>query len=376
MGPSKSRVSKNQAAKSSRKATEGAAGNFSSISVEELSSRFKTLLAENKGSPAELGSSLLKAKLKPILIVSCTQHVRVKRLVAWLRDNLFAGPQSFSFYFGNELSSAESVRGICSALSTPSLFSPSQLIVIYEANRIKGQAEKLLLEASAKADGRCLLLLATDNLNNKTGLIPSLASSATCCLVGELQATGLAKWIDKELQSSGLNCQIDPEARNILLETYGSNLSELSNELGKLALLSAGKTITRELVEELCLKTPEANSFELVRQLASGRQLEAQILAHEIILQGQHPLQLNSFLSKVLRTALANKERSPYEQGEAPHKEISNYWFIKQLGSASARISTNSLKRSIGVLADLDFRLKDSKLPPNLALSLALGKIR
>lgn len=308
----------------------------------------------------------------PFIFLS-TQHVRVKRLVAWLRENLFPGTtSSSSSYFGGDLASGASAEPICADLLSLSLFSKNQLIVIYEADKIKASAQKPLIDALERASTGSVLVLACEAVNQKAALLQRAIELGTVVELTELSGPQLERWIEKEVQRAGIASGINGDAKQLLITCYGGDISHLAPEIEKLSLLVVpGEPITRELVEAVSLRNPEVTSFELVRQMAQRNVLRSVALANDLLLQGLHPLQVNSFLSRAFRTLLAQKDQS----GAPIASELNNPWFSRQLGSSLNAFTSADLVEAVRTLAKLDFQLKDSGLPSPLALSLAVQHI-
>ncbi|MFN8391041.1 MAG: DNA polymerase III subunit delta [Bdellovibrionota bacterium] len=308
----------------------------------------------------------------PIVLLS-TQHLRVKRLVQWLRENLLPGNSTFASYFGGELSSAQNAEHIISDLVSLSLFAKSQLLVIYEADKAKAPAQKALAEALNRATDSSLLVLGAESVSQKAAMLQAAAEKGTCVELTELSGQALERWVEKEVQRAGISAGIEREAKALLIQCYGGDISRLAPEISKLALLVVpGEPLTRNLVEAISLKSPDVTSFELVKHLAAKNVGVAVSLVYDLIEQGLHPLQISAFLSRAIRILVAQKERDP--SSPLP-SDLNNPWFMRQLGNAVNAFSLTELKRAVKTLTDLDFRLKDSRFPPPLSMALAVQKI-
>ena len=365
-------MSAKKAPEKSSAAKSAAKGSAKKLGPEELLRRLK-LAAE----PTSRGVPILKALAEqgipaPLVFLS-TQHLRVKRLVSWLRENLFApGSSGFSTYFGGDLSSAQSADAICADLISLSLFTKSQLIVVYEADKIKAPAQKPLTDAIGRTSETALLILASEALNQKSTVLQEAAARGTVVELSELSGNQLERWIDKEVQRAGIASGINADARQLLITCYGGDISRLAPEIEKLSLLIVpGEPITKSLVEAISLRNPEVTSFELVRQMAAKNPLRSVSLANDLLLQGLHPLQVNAFLSRAFRTLLAQKERG----SSVIASELNNPWFTRQLGSSLNNFTVGELNHAVRMLTKLDFQLKDSGLPSPLALSMAVQGI-
>jgi len=314
----------------------------------------------------------------PVLLIG-TQHVRIKRTIEWIKETLFStNSSSFSSYFGTELTTESSLGHIRGALTNLSLFSTEQMIVLYDADLVKSSLAKQLASAVDSSRGSTLVILAGRAVNQKTPLLAQLAAQGTLVEFTELDLARLRKWIAKEVMRNvepGIPgpTGIESEAVELLIESYGTDVSALAAEISKLALLTAaGKTISRKTVEQISHRAPETTSFSLVQEMARKNAARASALAANLLDQGLHPLQVSAFLNRAFRT-LAVATDAPHAGPLAP--ELTNPWFAKNLGVPARSFSPADIKASLSLLARLDFQLKDSKLPDHLVLSNTVQRI-
>ncbi len=309
-------------------------------------------------------------KVRSPIILTGSQHIRVKRLVDWLREKFFsAQTASFSSYFSTELTSEGSLRHIKNSLGSMSLLSRAQLLVLYDADKIKAALAHTVLQAIEEGYGNTLLLLTASSFNQKSVLISKLVQDGTLVQFTDLDQHSLQRWIEKEVQRWNASGGIELEAIALLIKTYGSDVCALAQEISKLALLCpAGEKISRRLVEQISLRSPEANSFALIAELARKNAPACVALCRLLVEQGLHPLQVNAFLSKSIRTLLA--------QGAANiPPDLHNPWFLRNLSPAARAFSKDELQKALDLLSKLDFNLKDSKLPDQLVLANTVQRI-
>ena len=335
-------------------------------------------IKDSISSPAELAPALSKAAIPSVILLVGTQQVRMRRTIDWIRDELFQkSATACSSYFGHELLSAQTIRPIAGAITSPSLFSPMQLLVIYDADKVRAAAATPLGEALALSGQTAVVVLTCEKLNSRQPLLSRLPKDHLVVEFKDLSPSVLRKWIAKEVSLSGNSAGIESKAADMLIESYGSDVTALSREIHKLALLQKPtERIGPALVEELSLRSPEVTSFELMSRIAKKDVLSANELAQDLVAQGLHPLQLVSFLSRCIRTLLANYGRATAsEESSGLSAELSNTWFIKNLSSAARQFKKTELSEAVELLKELDFRLKDNGIPHELALSIAVQRM-
>ena len=345
------------------------------LSPEDLLKQFKAaqaLLAA--GKEKDPLRALNACGIGGTIILLGTQHLRAKRTIDWLKENFFPPETaSVSSYFGLELTGENSLTHIKAALMSLSLFAKAELVVIYDADKVKAAVAHSLVEAVSRSHGSTLLVLTAEAANQKTVLINELQQSGTVVTFADLDSATLRRWIEKEVLRWNGPSGIDADAAELLIKSYGSDVSALAREISKLALLTPqGEKINRKLAEQLSLRTPEATSFALVTEMARKNAANCVALAGTLVEQGLHPLQVAAFLSRSFRTLLVQVEGG---EGAALAPELQNAWFVRNLTPALRAFSTGDLKASLALLSKLDFQLKDSKLPETLVLSNTVQRI-
>lgn len=343
------------------------------MSGEELLKRLREVETSRSGS---FRDALTRAQLTSVLVLLSPQHLRLKRLVQWIREHLYpertGSGAGAGIYFGTELGSAANMEHIVGALTSLSLFSTRELVVIYDTEKMKAGAQQALATAMTKQTDAALLVLCMESVPQKGALAGALSGRSTLVELQPLVGSALERWIDREVARIGIASGIDTDARALLIQRFGDDVTQLSHELEKLSLLTPSSTrIARTLVETLSQRRSERTSFELVRQIGIRNRVAVIGTAHDLLIQGLHPLQIVAFLSRVWRTLLG---KAAPGSTQLPG-DLTNPWFLRQLSAMGGHFTVTRLRAGVTILAELDFQLKDSKLPATLALELALLKL-
>jgi len=352
-----------------------------SLSTSELTAKIKAAKEELKGADSKSVAVLevfKKAKIALPLLVAGDDQLRTRRLVNWIREQFFsaeAGTKCNSSYFASDVNSPAALSQITNSFKTPSLFAPVELVTIYEVDKIKAPLVKQLTEELSGGTGTVLLILAASEFPTKEPF-SDLTSHGTIITVTELKGADLQSWIQREAKFCGVSEGITPDAVRILTATYGSDVTSLSQEISKLALLTPqGQKINGALVQKLLHASPEQTTFGLIETMAKKEKVRTAKLVTDLLDQGFHPLQLTSLLSRSFRTMLAAKSKTNSEQLETVSSELNNPWFLRNLRTAIALFSEQELLGSVEVLKKLDLKLKGSGLPENLTMALAMHQI-
>lgn len=336
------------------------------LSAEEFAAVLKPLekaLHSAGGSPLKM---LADADVHSPVCICGKEPLRIKRLLDWLKKQIFfsEGQSNTTVFFGSEINSGSQVSRLRDAVLNFSLFSSVQLVIIYNADKIKAAQAKDIASFLRSPSPASFVIITAESASAKPGgLTALLADSMTVVEIAELEGNNLKRWIEKEALHLGA-AGIDQEAIEALERSYGSDVSRLSQELSKLALLAQkDETISKRLVERTSFQTPEHSSFELLNQIARKNVALSLTLAREIVDQGQHPLQLASFLSRSLRILLALKTSVQGGAESDLPSELANPWFARHLRPLLPLFTPEELKTALELLKMLDLRLKSSGLP-------------
>lgn len=333
-----------------------------SITADEL---IKILKVQKE--KADLVSLVISSGLSPILLVSTSQQARLKRLINWIKENYCTATGStYSAVFGSDLNNKQALTNLSSLVTNYSLFSKSNLVVIYDIEQIKAANHKQFIEALNNHNSCNLILICAQAEINKTSVVNKFIDICSIVNLPELKGLALSRWVEKEFLKQNPTAKIDSGVIDYLVANLGSDINQLIKEIEKITLLSAqSSAISLSLVQDIVSQSKETTSFELVSQIANKNTSAALKTSKALLEQGLHPLQISAFLNKSFRIISANKE-SAVKNPEA--KELSNFWFVKQLSSSFRGFSVKDLKESIDVLKKLDFQLKDSGLEPQISL--------
>lgn len=340
------------------------------ISSEELLKKLKSATELS----AEMGAlkSLSKSGLNNPLLLVTEEVVRAKKTVAWICDNLIADKNlEVQKYFGDDLRTKKAGQEVCHVLGAPSLFSPLQIAVIYNADKVRVAAADPIAAMLSNGSASGLLILVAGKYNAKAAFFSRIAKVATVAEFAPLSDARLKKWVAKEAQALGI-AGVEPKAAHILIQALGGDLQLLSAELAKLSLLcEPDEVLQTSLVEQFVSFSPEVGSFDLFAAIANKNVIKAEVLLKKLVSQGFHPLQISSFLSRCLRTLLAMcaKEAATHS------KELSNPWFQRNMSKHSRAFSIKELQAATSQIATLDYLLKGGGVSDALSISSVVRKI-
>jgi DNA polymerase-3 subunit delta len=176
-------------------------------------------------------------------------------------------------------------------------------------------------------------------------------------------------------------CKVDPDALDLLIESVGTALIDLSNEVDKL-VLAAGETkhVTREMVESVVGKYRTVSLFSLLD--AAGSSAPATVLPRlaTLLESGEEPVFIVAMLLRRV-VSLMEVQRVLAERGRSASNEralasmiaaTQSPFFAGKLRDQATRIPAPMLEALLANLRWADLRLKTTSLDPRCVIEEAL----
>lgn len=186
----------------------------------------------------------------------------------------------------------------------------------------------------------------------------------------EKERPDLVKFIVSLCEKEGAAISKDLAGR--VADYVGSDLNAIMNETIKLASFCKNREVTREDVENLVTKTPEAKIFALSKAILASNFDEAYEIIDNLLYYGEKPVGIVSVLSGTfvdmyrVKAALSSGKKSEdvAEYGEYKGKEFR----LRNAERDVRNISLQKLRRCIDILLEADVLLKSSRVSGELVL--------
>jgi len=190
--------------------------------------------------------------------------------------------------------------------------------------------------------------------------------------VAELNAPDSAsvlKLVAAGVKSRG--CTIDRSTADYFIQCAGGDLNLLQNELAKLCSFAQGE-ITRAHIDQVCVKSVDAKSFDMVKAVAAGDGTTALRLLDELFTQKIAPqMLLGSLVANYVDLYRAWAAMNSGKSAEAP-AQIFDYkgksFRLQNAGRMAQRMKLAQIKHSLNVLDAADRRLKSSAMDNRLVM--------
>jgi DNA polymerase-3 subunit delta len=164
----------------------------------------------------------------------------------------------------------------------------------------------------------------------------------------------LEGWIISQGKTKDL--KISDEVASVMLIQIGSNLRLLNSELDKLKVYAGGKTITADMVREIC--TTGEDLFGFANLLISG-DVAGCLKEYNKLLSKKHPLEILAALHTMLRNSIQIKAYAKEYSSDEIAKMINMHPYRVKLEIQKLKnVSLKNLVKLKKNLTDAEYRIK------------------
>lgn len=238
------------------------------------------------------------------------------------------------------------------ALQSGSLFGGRQGLLIVDGQQLlKGEAD-VIAELLETADPETVVVVVS------AGAVPSSLSKALkageTIKVDKMREKDAAAWLTTEIRDRKM--KVPADAREALLQRFGSNVAAIGQALDQLA---GESTITRNTVLVRFQNRPDEPMWHLADAISAGKVGEALRRLADFLTHG-HPLQLLGYLEDDLkRRSLASAAGSIDVYAEHVNGRAGD-WRVKRDWNRRSKVSDSELRAALSALLKADGLLKSA----------------
>ncbi len=214
-----------------------------------------------------------------------------------------------------------------------------------------------------------VVLVFIDNEVDKNVVYEEIEKSGIICNIEELKPLQLVKKLKQICNLYKVNC--DESTLNYLIETSGTNLQNLINEIRKL-IEYAGEngTITINDVNNLAVKQIESVIFELTDNLAIRKIDKALEVLDNLIYQKEAPQKIlitlyNHFKKIYLCNVAVNLNKDIVNSLSLRPNQT---WLITKYKKQASYFNQNELRKILEEFIELDYNSKNGKIDIDIGL--------
>ena len=249
------------------------------------------------------------------------------------------------------------------------MMSPMRMVVIREAEQIKGRDADKLAEYLSNPSEFCCLVLCYAKLAKNTKIWKRSEKRGAAIQFDRIYENHMPFWIRRLAAKVGK--KIDAKAVSFLTRAVGPDLAKADAELEKAALYAGDKqTIEAEDLEAVLAAVKSENIFELTDAIGAKDRTRALYLSKKMLDAGEQPLrilwQVGNHMKRLMLTRSLLVSGAPlHEIGRA--MGVMDFVRDKLVAQAKA-FSRRELRCSMVMITKTDLELKSGRLNNRLIL--------
>lgn len=157
-------------------------------------------------------------------------------------------------------------------------------------------------------------------------------------------------------------CKLEPSVARYLVESAGEDINILKNELDKLCAFAATGTVTSQTVDEVCIKSVEAEIYSLSKQIIDCNTSAAMKTLDELFFTRLEPIIILSTVSSayvdMYRVLVCRKRGMNINQISEQFGYKGKEFVLERAGDNLKKLDFKKLRLSFEALCDADRSLK------------------
>ena len=224
----------------------------------------------------------------------------------------------------------------------------------------------------------CTLIFVENKVNAANRLLKAAKQAGLCVELKAPTERELVAWLQKKAAAAGR--ELDGDVARLVLETVGSDMTNLNNEMAKLCdYPGSGTAITAADVAAVCSQTLEAKIFDLVDALSQKQGEKAVELYRDMLLLKKRPIDILGMLIRQFRLLFQVKYLA--QKGEGPSAIIARLglterqaFLVRKLLAQGKNFSLSTLSQALEDCLEADVAFKTGQIDEELAVELLILK--
>ena len=303
---------------------------------------------------------LEKKIYRPVYLLMGKEPYFIDKITDYIEESVLdeaARDFNLSVLYGKEVS----VGDVVSAARRYPMMSDYQVVILKDAQHLK-DFDKLVSYIENPLPTTILVIAYKNgNYDKRKRLTKLVAQNYVLFESQEIKEYKVGDFIKKYINLKGF--EIEEKAIAMLVEFLGNNISQITNELDKLAILLENNTkITAADVEKNMGISKDYNVFELINAIGEKDYYKAQFIAQQFSKNSKsHPFiftvqMIYQYFIKLLN--LYQLKQKKLSSKEIAAKLEINYFFYKDYENAVKRYSITKIIKNIEILNEYDLKSK------------------
>ncbi|MBQ9993558.1 MAG: DNA polymerase III subunit delta [Clostridia bacterium] len=279
------------------------------------------------------------------------------------------------------------VREITDAVGQFPMMAERKCVLVEDLDITKCSAEDfaLLSDCIMDAPSHCVLILWQNDVelsekNSRGGKFVSLCKNKGSVLKLDVPRTSeLARMLCD--RASGIGGKLAMSEAYHLIERCGNDITRLYSELDKLALYAGRKSISKDMIDEICPPSLEADVFKISRYILAGNSDDAFGVTEKLIAQKVEPIEIfmqlcGNFIDLYRANAASRAGLDEKSLAEAFPSDYKGREFrIRNAMRDQSSHSQVQLRRYIDLLYDTELKLKRGRIDRKTCLEQLISNL-
>jgi len=223
-------------------------------------------------------NDIKQGNIKPIYFLMGEEPYYIDKLTEYIENNILTEEEkgfNQMVLYGKDVT----IEDIVANAKRYPMMADRQVVIVKEAQELSRTIEKLESYAENPQPTTVLVIAYKyKTLDKRKKVTKVIDKNGLVFESKKLYDNQVGEWIKRVLSGKGYS--IEPKGAAMLVEFLGNDLSKISNELDKLAIvLPKGSTITPKLIEDNIGISKDYNVFELRKAIGEKDQLKAYKIA-------------------------------------------------------------------------------------------------
>ena len=270
-----------------------------------------------------------------------------------------------------------SVPQILEAANTYSMFAPSQFIMVQQHRELSEENQNLLIEYIKKPNPSATMVWRVKKVDKRKKFYKQIQKLGVLKSFASPKPQEMGEWVDRIANRNSV--QFDRIAKATLIEFVGTHLSQINQEIKKLALYIHPETkVLKAHVEAMVLNTNGENVFAFTDQVTAKNIGKAFDTLGHLLHEGTVPLVLLSMLVRHYRILLKVHDGL---SRRIPHSQLASFaavppFLVQRYVGQTRGLSAKECRQALVYLQDLDRELKSTGLPNRTLLEGTIMRLR
>jgi DNA polymerase-3 subunit delta len=324
-----------------------------------------------------LRTALKQGRIEPLYLLFGPEDYLRDRAAQAITDNALHEAPLREFNESRYSLTNSDVRSAIAAAEQLPMMAQRRVVRISDFNKLPEGDEAVLMRYVERPAESSVVIFTSSDVDKRRKLTKTLMNACVSVEFAHLKGDDLRKWAESRLRD--LDVSIDTRTLNHILSAVGDDARRLSNEFEKLATaaLPSGK-ITMKMVDELVMQSRELSVFDLSDQLVARDGKRALQTLKRLLDDRAEPLMLIGTLAgSYHRLALVKELMLQGAPQDDVNRVIPMLWGARKEDflATARRSNSDSLARSIQLIAEADLAIKTSRGTPRMQIELLVCEL-